>query len=173
MSEYRTIDKFLELAQKAEVKERDSLEKLGTKISPEDDWLVDDFAELEDFVVLSSEFAIVGLWRCVELYGKRTKKAIRFIASQDTTAATKRVVWEKLLDLDQSVTQIRCSKTVIELRELNNAIKHTKLVDGDLAELPRWRNKKGSELGNLKSYYPRLRTAAERYLNDLSKRLSS
>ena len=39
------------------------------KDDPDDLW-VDDFAQLEEFAWLSSEFAIIGLWRCVELYRK-------------------------------------------------------------------------------------------------------
>ena len=51
----------------------------GRADNPDDRW-VDDFAQLEEFAWLSSEFAIIGLWRCVELY---RKDAIRHALGDD------------------------------------------------------------------------------------------
>ena len=61
------IDRFVELARETR-KER--LERLAAETrrgAPDDDWLADNLAQLDDFAVLSAEFAIIGLWRCVEL----------------------------------------------------------------------------------------------------------
>ena len=68
-------------------------------------------------------------------------------------------------------TKIRCVQSVNELRSLNNAIKHERRVNGELAKFPRWKNKKGDELGDLESHYLRLRPFAKRYLEDLTERL--
>ena len=93
-----------------------------------------------------------------------------------------------LLRLQIEETKIRCARSIDELRCLNNAIKHERRVNGELAEFrrwkkkkrnqnsklakrPRWRSKKDDELGDLKDHYLRLRPLAEQYLEDLTKRL--
>jgi hypothetical protein len=58
------------------------------------------------------------------------------------------------------------------VRCLNNAIKHSQRVDGELAKFPGWRGKKGRNLGNLERHYVRSRSAAERYVSDLAGRMS-
>jgi len=75
----------------------------------------------------------------------------------------------KSLGIDE--TQTRCARSVDELRCLNNSIKHSQRVNEELAKFPRWKNKKGDNLGNLESHYRRLRPVAERYLKDFSGRL--
>src|SRR5262249_888977 len=47
--------------------------------TPDGDRLVDDFAQLDDFAAFSAESAIIGLWRCVEIY---RKTAIRIASGQ-------------------------------------------------------------------------------------------
>ena len=149
-----------------------------------DDLYVDNFEQLKEFAWLSSEFAISGLWRCVELY---RKDAIRHALGDDE--AIQRFLGRKnpkrplffdhsffknvLSELKIDACKIRCAKSVDELRRLNNAIKHERRVSNDLAELPRWKAKKGQELGDLERHYHRLRPLAKQYLEDLAKRLKT
>jgi hypothetical protein len=171
--ELMSIDHFAELAnethrsKEAKILRRGAMKK-GDHIP--DDWVADELALLDDFSALSAEFAIVGLWRCIELY---RKTAIAFAASQ--TAAAKafrhREFQKELSKLGITEKRVRCARSVDELRCLNNAIKHDQHVDGELADFPRWRSKQGRKLENLESHYRRLRPAAERYLNDLAGRL--
>jgi len=170
------IDRFVELAREARKSQEGWLERLAVQIhrqAPDDDWLVDDFAQLDDFAVLSAEFAIVGLWRCVELY----RKSATFIASgQGSGAKTFRYEYKKfkreLSRLGIPEQRIRCHQSVDELRCINDAIKHSRRVDGELAKFSRWRGKQSRDLGNLEGHYARLRSAAERYVSDLADRLS-
>ena len=174
--ELNDIDGFVELASEARKSQEERLDRLAAQIrrhAPDDDRLVDDFAQLDDFAALSAEFAIIGLWRCVELY----TKTATFIASGKRTAArTFRYKYKEfqreLSRLGIPEQRIRCARSVDELRCLNNAIKHSRRVDDGLGKFPRWRGKRGRELGNVEGHYARLRSAAERYLNDLAGRLS-
>lgn len=167
------IDRFLSLAKKAHRSEQNILERLAARTggNTPDEWLVDDFAQLQDFSALSGEFAVLGLWRCIELYRKR---AVR-VASGAVAAAKIFKHAEFMKDLARlGITEkrIRCARSVDELRCLNNSIKHERYVDGKLADFPRWRGKKGCELGSLEHHYQRLRPAADRYLSDLANRLA-
>lgn len=81
--EIESIDSFVDLAKQGHKSQRAVLERLSAKKSDApDDWLVDDFAHLDDFASLSAEFAIVGLWRCVELY----RRSAIGVASGETYA---------------------------------------------------------------------------------------
>jgi hypothetical protein len=78
--ELNDIDRFVELAREARKSQEERLERLAAQIrrdAPDDDWLVDDFAQLHDFAALCAEFAIIGLWRCVETLQK-TSYSYRF-----------------------------------------------------------------------------------------------
>ncbi len=129
-----------------------------------------DFPVLEDFAWLSSEFAVVGLWRCVELF---RKNAIEHALGEDAAQGlfSERKFQEILRSQGIDGSRIRCARSVDELRCLNNAIKHQRQVTDSLAEFPRW--KEGDELGDLERHYCRLRPLAERYLEDLAKRLNT
>jgi hypothetical protein len=176
-SELNDIDRFVELAREARKSEEERLERLAAQIgrySPDDDWLVDDFAQLDGFAALSAEFAIIGLWRCVELYGQRAIRFARTKAIRTASGGRADARVSALLKLGIPRQRIpRCARSVNELRCLNDAIKHSRRVDGKLASLPRWRGKSGRKLGNLEGHYARLRFAAERYLSDLAHRLKS
>ena len=177
IAEYRlnNIDSFFDLAKKAWMSERKSLEEIASSSGetfPDDDRWVDDFAELDELAALSAEFAIIGLWRCIELFRKSTMRAaLENDATQHPFEYTFEEFKEYLLCLKIEGTKIRCARSVNELRCLNNAIKHGRQIDGELAKLPKWRNKKGDELGDLKSHYLRLRPFAKSYLEDLTERL--
>jgi len=160
--ELENIDRFVDLTDRTKGSELRSLERIASEASANvpDDWLTDDFAQIDDFATLSSEFAIVGLWRCVELYRKRA------VSIDNST--------RKLSNLQITEENIRCARSVNELRCLNNALKHEQRIGGDLVKLKfqRWRGKDGENLGNLKPHYGRLRPLVERYLEDLTDRLN-
>lgn len=203
--EMRLLNNFFEQAeqnlrskeQKLEQREKSS----GKNVSPEDLFLNDSAkAALEEFACLSSEFAIVGLWRCVELF--RTK-AIGHALNDPTVLRSLPKEWRKRFgkllaihlakgshkDLKSSFAlihddfvdvlsewgieeqKIHCAEPVEELRLLNNAIKHQRQVTDSLAEISWWEDKEGEELGNLERHYRRLQPLAERYLEDLANRL--
>ena len=177
IAEYRlnNIDSFLDLAKKAWMSERKSLEEIAASSGetfPDDGRWVDDFAELDELAFLSTEFAIIGLWRCIELYRKSTMRAtLENDATQHSFEYTYEEFKEYLLCLKIERTKIRCAQSVNELRCLNDAIKHERQVDDELAEFPLWQNKEGDELGDLESHYYRLRPFAKQYLEDLTERL--
>lgn len=177
IAEYRlnNIDSFFDLAKKAWMSERKSLEEIASisgETFPDDDRWVDDFAELDELVLLSAEFAIIGLWRCIELYRKSTMRAT--LENEDTQHPFKYTYEEfkeYLLCLKIEGTKIHRAEFVNELRCLNNAIKHERQIDNKLAKFSLWQDKEGDELGDLESHYYRLRPFAKQYLEDLTERL--
>lgn len=173
--ELENIDEFLNMARKAQRSQQQSLERLAAKFdgNTPDDWLVDDFAQLDDFASLSAEFAIIGLWRCIELYRARAKRAIRVASRrQDSANPTKnRKLQKEFANWESMENRIHCARSVDELRCLNNAIKHQQRVSDELAGFRCCRSKKGRELQNLEPHYKRLWPLAERYLNELTDRL--
>ena len=167
------IDDFFELAKKARRSEQKDLEQIAASSGDNvpDDWLVGDFAQLKEFSWLYSEFAIIGLWRCIELYRKRAMRAA--LGNDAARRAYRHEAFKKDLSfLNIKETKICCARSVDELRCLNNAIKHERRVNGELAEFMRWKNKKGNKLGDLERHYLRLGPFAKRYLEDLKKRLN-
>jgi hypothetical protein len=120
---------------------------------------------------LSAEFAIVGTWRCVELF---RKGAIRFAFGEKAAdrAYRHKVFQGQLSRLRITEARLRCARSVDELRCLNNAIKHDQTISGELTSFPRWRGKEGDKLGDLERHRVRLRRAVDGYLSDLTKRLS-
>ncbi|MHB1757867.1 MAG: hypothetical protein ACYCT9_10225 [Leptospirillum sp.] len=130
------IDRFVELVHETQQKNLTGLEKLAKKIDPDNDsdWLVDDFQELNDFDTLSSEFGIVGLWRCVELFNK---DAICIALGPDEAESVfnHKKFKKKLLKLQITEEDVKCSQSADELRCLNNSVKHSQLVSKELARL--------------------------------------
>ena len=169
------IDAFFEQSKRSLKFEKKTLEKIAAKSEGEgdcDDQWVDEVAKLERFAWLSSEFAIIGLWRCVELY---RRDAIEHALGSDAVQGlfNHKEFQKKLRSLWIEETQICCAEHVDELRCLNNAIKHERQVRGELTKFPRWEAKKGDELGDLEHHYSRLRPLTEQYLEDLAKRLKA
>lgn len=173
--ELESIDEFLNMARNARSSQQQSLERLTAKFrgNTPDDWLVDNFTQLDDFASLSAEFAIFGLWRCIELYLARAKRVIRFASRRQNSAnpIRHRKLQKEFANWEGMGSRIRCARSVDELRHLNNAIKHQQRVSNELARFRCWRSKKGLELDNLEPHYKRLRPLVERYLNDYADRL--
>jgi hypothetical protein len=117
-----------------------------------------------------SEFGIVGLYRCVEMFRKRI---IGFTNGHEASSVFKYDTYKKYLSsLGIQEEHIRCSRSVNELRCLNNAIKHNEsAVSSDLTQFRKWKNKEGEALGNLSRDYRRLRPLVDSYLQDFSLRM--
>ena len=184
--ELEQLDAFFEHSKISLKFEKKALERRAASSGegyPDDFW-GDDCAQLEEFAWLSSEFAIIGLWRCVELY---RKYAIRHALGSDDDIKRflgrnnlKRPLFfdhslfkNVLSELKIDACEIRRAKSVDELRRLNNAIKHERRVNGALAKFSRWKGKEGKELGDLERHYARLQPRAKQYLEDLAKRLKA
>ena len=185
--ELAQLDAFFEQSKTSLKFEKKTLEQIAEESGgryPDDFW-VDDFAQLEEFAQLSSEFAIIGLWRCVELYRKNAIRyawgdddAIRCCLGRKKSEHPFPFNHKDFLDIFsvlkiEEASKIRCTRSVDELRCPNNAIKHERRVNNALAIFPRWKGKEGNKLGDLESHYSRLRPCAERYLEDLAKRLKA
>ena len=166
------------------------------------DSLLLDFPVLEDFTWLSSEFAIVGLWRCVELY--RTK-AIRHALNDPAILRSLPKKWRKRygkslakhiaksshMDPKSSFTLTLAhddcvdilSKWEIKEQEIHCAepVKELHLLNNAIKHQRQVTDslaeisgwKEGDELGDLESHYRRLQPLAERYLEDLKNQLST
>jgi hypothetical protein len=172
--EFANIDSFRKHAGQAHLKQKVFLERLATNYhrnSRDHDWLVDDLHALEDFATLSAEFSIVGLWRCIELFRKRA--IWNCLGKEGAGVFTHKKFQSELSRLQIKEGRISCSRTVDELRCLNNSIKHDQRVGNELAAFRYWKNRAGGPLGNLTARYPRFCTAAERYLNHLTETLIS
>lgn len=166
--EINVIEDFFDRAKEAWRKGQQALEQktASSGANVPDDWLFDDVTQLKEFSWLYAEFAIIGLWRCIELYEAEAKGHIRRHKQSAMRAALNIIKDEN--------KKIRCALSVNELRCLNNAIKHRRRVQGELTKLklPRWKNKEGDKLGDLECHYLRLLPFAKKYLEDLTKRLN-
>ena len=166
--EINAIEDFFDRAKEAWRAGQQDLEQIAASSGENvpDDWLFDDGEQLKEFAWLYSEFAIIGLWRCVELYEAEAKRHIRRHEQSTIRAALDNIIKDEQ-------KKIHCAESVKELHLLNNAIKHERRVGKDLAKISTWKNKKGDELGDLESHYYRLRPFAKQYLEDLTERLNN
>ena len=166
--ELDSIDTFFEQAKRSLRSEQKALEEIAASRGGDDlddDRWVDDVAQLDEFGRLSSEFAIVGLWRCIELYRQMAMRIARSPQHKKFKSA--------LLPLLKGGKNIRCARSVDELRCLNNAVKHGRRVNKQLASFPRWKNKKSDELGNLESITVDFVLWRNWYLEDMTKHLNA
>ena len=175
----------------------------GENVSPEDLFL-NAFAkrELEEFACLSSEFAIIGLWRCVELfrtkaighalndpairrslpkewrkrYGKSLAKHIAKSSHTDPKSSfTLTLVHDDCVDI--------LSKWKIKEQEIHCAepVEELRLLNNAIKHQRQVTDslaeisgwKEGDELDDLEKHYCRLQSLAERYLGDLANRLNT
>ena len=165
---FKQTKKALRLEEKT-LKQR--VKRSGGKNVP-DDLFVDEVEELKEFFRLASEFAIISLWRCVELYRKSAiGHALGGSAAQGVFRHKEFQRQLRSQGIEES--QLCCAGDMDELRCLNNAIKHDRLVSTELAGFPNWSSKADKDLGDLKSHYYRLRRPAKKYLKDLAKRLTA
>lgn len=167
------IDHFLELANEAHESKQSFLVQLGSSENVEElnNWLADDFAQLDTFIRLMGEFAILGLWRCVELYRKRSignalgKSVVKDVFKHNYFK-------QKLANpLQINEENIQHADLVNELRCLNNAIKHQRCVTDELSAFELWKNMVGADLGDLRPHYQRLLPKTKEYIKDLTQQL--
>jgi len=163
--ELEDVDRFLAWSdQQRRVRQR-YLERLPSSDGP-DDRFVDDFAEIDGFKSLYTESAIVVLWRCVELFRKRTITNALGL-NQARSVFRHREFCQALARLEISEAKLRCARSVDELRCINNAVKHEGRVGTELAAHSRWMPRQDEKIGNLRPHYARLRPLTERYIDDL------
>jgi hypothetical protein len=168
------VDHYLTLTQEARGSRLDILSKLSEseRTDTPDDYLTDDFAQLDDFAIIASEFAVIGLWRSIELYRRRAMLSA-FGQEGAAIAFRNNKFKEYLAKLGIAEEALRCANAVDELRCLNNAIKHTRHVTGELSKFGCWQKKKGKELGDLSSQYQRLKPLVSEYLEDITEQLNN
>jgi len=121
-----------------------------------------DYSVFEELAELASEFAIIGLWRCVELCKAKATKHAR----SDPAKGSHKKDFKEVLSRGIEEGKIRYAEPVDELRCLSNAIKHHRQVTDDLAKFSEW--KKGEELGDLEDHYRRLKPLVTQYIEDLT-----
>jgi len=165
------IDSFrAHVAEGRETRER-SLTERAAGLSPEaQEFLADDFAELDTVTRLSDQLAIVALYRVVEL------TTGRMIAHEFGRAAQRQASdIGKVADLLKNQKGIDLKAVphyhaIDELRLLNNAIKHEGKVTKPLADaFPRWTE--GADLTGLDKAYDRLRPKVPPYIFRLAERM--
>lgn len=160
-----SVDRFIEWSDQQRRARQRYLDRLPGHSGSEDRF-VDDTTEVDAFMYLYAEAAIVILWRCVEIFRKRTI-ANAIGAPRAQVAYRHRKFCEALSRLGISESTLRCAESVDELRCINNAVKHEGRVGSELAKHSLWKKRQGDELGDLRPHYRRLRPLAERYIDDL------
>jgi len=141
------------------------LQKMKLPGGPEDKY-VDDFDAISAVHQLNSGLSIVALWRCVELCRTRVVlSALGKEASREAASHTKAIC--KLNQMGTTERGVKRWKDVNELRSLNNAFKHGGYIEGPLAKYDAWSSRAGEVISNVDVEYPRLRNAAEEYIEDL------
>lgn len=165
---------FVSLLSRLNNKETKFIEKIVSEnsLTDVDDWYVNDFAQLEGFDVLISEFGIIGLNRCVEMFRKRIIGST--LGHKASCSVFNYGAYTKSLSsIGIREDLISCSRSVNELRCLNNAVKHNEsAVSSELAQFWKWKSKEGNPLGNMTRDYTRLRPLVANYLKDFSLRLN-
>ncbi len=162
------VDHYLTLAEEARGSRLGNLKKLSEseKTDGLEDKLADDLAQLDDFAIIASEFAVIGLWRSVELYRRRAM--LEAFGQKGADIAFNNKKFKKhLTNLGIAEDTLRCAGSVDELRCLNNAIKHTRRVTPELSKFASWQ-KKGEDLGDLSLHYRRLKPLATEYLENIT-----
>ena len=164
-----TIDSFRAHIEEGAVARRSAIERLAAGLSDDQaqDYLADNFAdnlaELDVISALGNEFAIVGLYRVVEVFRGRILRALYGSASPNT-AYMLRVRDFLLKHHGIDVDRIPHYRAINELRLLNNAIKRdAAVVTAELAQaFPRW--KEGKRLTGLDAAYERLKSHVASYI---------
>jgi len=165
----QTIDSFRAHIEEGAVARRSAIKRLAARLSDDEaqDYLADNFAddlaELDIISALANEFAIIGLYRVVEVFRGRVLRA-RYGPATPNGAYIQRVRGFLLKHYGIDFDRIPHHRAVDELRLLNNAIKHdAAIVSAELAHaFPRW--KKGKRLTGLDAAYERLKNHAASYI---------
>jgi len=164
-----TIDGFRAHVEQGAVARRSAIERLASGLSDDEaqDYLADNFAdnlaELDVISALGDEFAIIGLYRVVEIFRGRILRA-RYGATIPNPTYIQRVRDFLLKHHGIDIDGIPHHRAIDELRLLNNAIKHDQaVVSAELAyAFPRW--KEGKCLTGLDATYKRLKDHVASYI---------
>ena len=141
-------------------KEAQAIEADSTLESDERQYMLsslgDDFFIAEITTELAGEMMVVALYKTVEISIKQMAKASELFTVDQLRS------FYKISDLKKQFKKKICDiktlknyKAYDELRCINNAIKHSGVVDKDLAAYPGF--KKGEKLADLHKHYNRLR----------------
>lgn len=139
------------------------------ELSDNDKWsiqenLIDLNEELKEVEELSYELGIIALYKKIEI---TTKRAIKIVYSDIDQKKLfkfkelKKSLKDKNIDLESIVN----FHAMDELRCLNNSIKHSNMVNNELAKYEGWEENK--ELSGLKSVFVRLNPLCRQYLDDI------
>ncbi|MCF8210071.1 MAG: hypothetical protein K9K38_11810 [Rhodoferax sp.] len=161
--ELADVDGLMEWSESAEKKAYD-LQRIRveeSKGSPEDA-----IEAVESVATLHTELAIIALWRCVELCRKRVVE--HTLGVDEARKAFRQKDFQKMIEqIGIDETSLVASRSINELRCINNAIKHDGYVSRELARFRNWAELEDQELGNLGHLYSEFRVDAESYITDL------
>jgi hypothetical protein len=166
------IDLFRREVHDALVKLQHALNNRAATLTEEaqGEFLIDEVYELDTVSRLADHFAIVSLYRVVEI------NTARMLSHEFGKAATKKASHiAKLTDFLKrekgvSLSSVPYYRAIDELRLLNNAIKHAGTVTKELADkYNRWRE--GEELSGLDRAYDRFRPKVPAYIFRLAQRM--
>lgn len=175
------IDKLLEQIENQNHSDSNKLKKSLDKAKPEKflsdndynsyvDSLIDDFDILKEVNLLSSQLAIVALYRIVEI---RTKSILkRHLKNSRDIKAVFRI--ENLIKLLKKEFGIELNKVkgfskIDELRCLNNSIKHQGVVSAELSNFNGW--KLNEKIGDTTDNYNSFAKVVPSYLFSLCEQI--
>jgi len=126
--------------------------------------LIDQNAELEEVEELAYELAIIALYKKIEI---TTKRAIKIVYPDINPQKLfkfkelKKELKNKYIDIE-ALTNYQAMN---ELRCLNNSIKHSNIVNDELANYEGW--VKNKQLSGLKTAFIRLNPLCQQYLGEI------
>jgi hypothetical protein len=171
--EIETVRAFRDAVAASFQREMTSLEQLARQRTVEEaEFMADDRWVLEEVRDLSSQLAIVSLYRVVELttqriLGWRYKKPNELRGLYKFDAMKERL----RKDLGLRLCSLAGYAEVNELRCLNNAIKHEGRVSKELGNAAPLRWTKGDPLGDLSGHFDRFTAAIPPYIRVLAKQV--
>jgi hypothetical protein len=176
------IERFNEAVELFDTQERKRVQKyikrvLADKACPDDfksdiknSYGADEAYFLEEMQKLSHELSIVALYKKIEI---GTKRAVvycyRDIKPESLFKIEKLIKELKKKGID--LTNVPHYKAMDELRCLNNSVKHSGVVDSELAIFPEWTGKEHEPLKDLDKAYNRLAPSCIKYFHALMDKL--
>lgn len=124
---------------------------------------------LDEVKKLSYELAIIALYKKLEITTKRVVKAAYSDISEKKLSKLSNIEnLEKYLeDKGINIKSFKCYNAINEVRLLNNTIKHSGIVGGQLAAYSGWNEGDSLENYDIKTAYLRLAPLCFRYIEEL------